>query len=160
MTPRVCWILSVSGRSCGLLFSQLLSCIVGLSSAGSTKPCRIGISHTAKLYSAVWSKRGFHNGLLFGQAMFLNSPVCYVRVCFASWELGELLDWKVQTRTQYRKLWKYDRDNHLCQNCSLVVIERAGSNQTVENLFSSFSISLPLPPVCLFNSIHSCAWCD
>lgn len=108
MTPRVCWIISVPDRSCGLLFSLLLFCVVGLSSARSTKPFRVGISYIANLYSTIWSKRGFHNSLLFAQAVFVNSPVCNMHVCSGSWKLGDLLEWKLQTRTRFRELWKYE----------------------------------------------------
>lgn len=166
MTPRVWWILSVPDRSCGLIFSQLLFCVVGLSSVGSTKPCWAGISYIDNLYSTIWLKRGFYqNSILFALAVFLNSLECNMHVCFGSWKLGDLLDWKLQTHTQYKEMWKYERDNPLYQNCALVVIERAGSNHTVEwkcfpfpSLYLFLCLSLQFHPqlcrVWLMAAIH------
>lgn len=78
------------------LFSQLLSCVVGLSSVGSTKLCPVGISFLGNPYSTVWSEREgpFYlkkNALLFTQAFFfLNNPGSNMYICFGGWKLGVL----------------------------------------------------------------------
>lgn len=142
MTPRVWWILSVPGRSCGLLLSQPLFCLVGLSSTGSTKPCRVGISYMANLYAAVWSRRVLTKGFVRSGNVFE-----YVTLMFV---LGvELQDWKLQMHAQYRKLWKYDRPlAKLFFSCDWKAWK---SSNWRKSLFFSLYLSLS-SAVCLSNS--------
>lgn len=75
-------------------FSQLLLCIVGLSSTGSTKHCWVCISYMANLYSSVSLKEAFTIAFCL-----LRQTVQYV-FCLDSWKLVKLQERKVHSKQE------------------------------------------------------------